>query len=87
MEYTQDQVSQVGRGKAALFILLNSVYILSFFWFHRLLILFPPLLRSRGGILFDQEGEGIDQEGEDIDQDLEGIDFDNLEALANEGKV
>ena len=70
----------MGRGKAVLFILLNSVYTLSFFWFHRLSILFPPLLRSRGGILFDQEGE-------DIDQDLEGIDFDNLEVLSNKGRV
>jgi hypothetical protein len=52
----------------------------TFFWFYQLLILFFPLLRSRGGILFEQEGE-------EIDQDLEGIDFDNLETLANEGRV
>jgi hypothetical protein len=63
----------------SLFSLIAYIFS-SFFWFQQLLILFPPLLRSRGGILFDQEGE-------DIDQDLEGIDFDNLEALANEGRV
>jgi hypothetical protein len=78
LEYAQNQVPQVGGGKAALFILLNSVHI--FFWSHQLLTHFSPLLRSRGGILFEQEGE-------EVDQDLEGIDFDNLEALANEGTL
>ena len=43
-------------------------------------LFFSLFSRSRGGISFEVEGE-------DLGEDLDGIDFDDLEALANAGRV
>ena len=38
-------------------------------------------------LLQNQRRNTFDLEGQDVAEDLDGIDFDNLEALANTGKV
>ena len=68
----------MGGGKAALVIFLNHIiYLLCNFM---VCLFFSLFFRSRGGISFEVEGE-------DVGEDLDGIDFDDMEALANTGRV
>lgn len=69
----------MGGGKTVLIIFLNCVHIFLALTFFQIFILFP-LFRSRGGMLFELEGE-------EVNEDLDGMDFDNLEALATAGRV